>query len=219
MGNKSWDWGGFVFGRLFFILPVFLVYGYQIAVIRNVMRGDKKPLPTWEHWGEYFMDGLMVFVARFVYMLPALIPFCIGFLAFFLPALSGGDSATAESLAAVGAGVYFLMSCLGVLVAIVAGFVTPALHIQYAKTGELGSLFRFGEVFGIVRENVTDILLTFLAAFGANMVVQTVAGILFFTICGPFIIALVGTFWVMMANAHLYGQIGAKIGMLSPKKF
>lgn len=205
----------FLAGMLFLFIPFILVYGYQISVTRNVINGKKKPLPDWQDWGQYFMDGAIVIAAQIVYMLPAMIPFFIGFAAFLLPALSGGNDDVAGALAAVGFGIYFLMLCLGILVAMVAGFVSPALHIQYVRTGEFGALFRVGEVFGIVRENVTDILMTFVATFVALIIIQAIGGVLFFTICGPFIIALVGRFWVMMANGHLYGQIASKSGYMA----
>ncbi|MCI0397183.1 MAG: DUF4013 domain-containing protein, partial [Chloroflexi bacterium] len=82
--------------------------------------------------------------------------------------------------------------------------------IQYARTGEFGSLFRFGEIMAIVRNNIGDILLTIVAYLAASFVLQFLIGISIITICGPLVIGLAGTLWVLLAQAHLYGQIAAK---------
>ncbi len=196
---------------LLFGIPALLVLGYRIAVTRNVMRGEKKPLPAWTNFGELFMDGLNVFIGMIVYASPAILLFCIGFSATLLPVLGGGDEDLVGALAGVGFAIYAVLFCLATLVALALAFVSPALHIQYARTGELGSLFRFGEILSMVRQNVANIILIFVAYLVASMLVQLIVSISAITICGPFILLFLGTVWLQLGVAHLYGQMGGQM--------
>jgi hypothetical protein len=199
-------------------IPFLLILGYQLTVTRLVMEGETNRLPTWDDLGKLFMDGLNLFIALLVYSSPALLLFCISFAAFLLPALSGGNEEIAGALAGVGFGIWALMLCLVMLVTLALGLVTPALNVQYVRNGTLGSLFRFGEVLALTRNNLGDIVLAWLALLVANLVLQAVIGISSITICGPFILGLVGPIWILGATGHLYGQIGAKEGSATPPK-
>lgn len=48
------------------ILPGFLLSGYMVGITRNVMNGEKRPLPEWEDLGTLFMDGLSIIVVSIV---------------------------------------------------------------------------------------------------------------------------------------------------------
>ena len=57
----------------FLFLPIFLLFGYYVRVLRGSMAGDDMP-PVFDEWGELFTDGLKAFVVTFVYLLvPALV--------------------------------------------------------------------------------------------------------------------------------------------------
>ena len=205
-----------LFSGFLLFIPAIALYGYQVAIMRNVLNGEKKPLPAWNDFGQLFMDGLYLFIARFVYGLPAIILLCLGLGGFLLPALGGGNEDIAGMLAGVSFLGFSVMFCLVMLYALVMAFVAPAISIQYIRSGgQLSACFQFGEIFAIVRENFVDILLVGLAAIGVTLVLQTLGTILSFTICAPFILSFGGTIWVMFANGHLYGQIAAKSGKLA----
>ena len=191
-------------------IPAILLIGYQLAVTRQVMEGKDLPLPEWDDWGKLFMDGLYLVVAIFVYTLPLWILFCIGFGVTFLPVLSGGNDDVAAALGGVAFLTWGLMGCLFIVLAIGLAVVIPGIYIQYIRTNEFAALFRIGEVFGIVRENLADILLSMVASIGANLVLQTVTGLLSWTICVPIILGLAGPIWINISLGHLYGQIAAK---------
>jgi hypothetical protein len=156
------------------------------------------------------MDGLYLLVAIFVYTLPLWILFCIGFAVTFLPTIGAGNDDVATALGGVAVLTWGIMGCLLIILAIGLAVMIPGLYIQYIRTNEFGSLFRIGEVFGIVRENVADILLSIVASFGANLVVSTISSVLSWTICVPLILAFAGPVWVNISMGHLYGQIAAK---------
>jgi hypothetical protein len=194
-------------------IPAVLLVGYQLAVTRQVMAGKDLPLPEWDDWGKLFMDGLYVVIAIFVYTLPLWLLFCIGFGVSFLPVLGAGNEDVAAALGGVAALTWVVMMCLFFILAIGLALVVPGIYIQYIRTNEFASLFRIGEVFGIVRNNIGDILLTIVAVIGANLVIQMVSSILSWTCIIPIIIALAGPVWINISMGHLYGQIAAKSKM------
>jgi hypothetical protein len=198
---------------LLFGIPTILLIGYQLAVTRRVMEGKDLPLPEWDDWGKLFMDGLYVVIAIFVYTLPLWLLFCIGFGVSFLPVLGAGNEDVAAALGGVAALTWVVMMCLFFILAIGLALVVPGIYIQYIRTNEFASLFRIGEVFGIVRNNIGDILLTIVAVIGANLVIQMVSSILSWTCIIPIIIALAGPVWINISMGHLYGQIAAKSKM------
>jgi len=194
-------------GAVLVVVPflILLVIGYQILIIRNVIDGKDRPLPEWEDFGQLFMDGLIVFVTLFVYALPMVLLSLCGVLIFAGTSDPGGNL-SGGGIAGVG-----LLSCIAILYGIVLAFLTPAIYIQYARTGEFGPMFQVGEVVAIARENLVDILIVIVVAMVANIAVSLVSSIAIITICGPIIVSLAGTAWIMYATGHLYGQIARKM--------
>ncbi len=67
-------------------------------------------------------------------------------------------------------------------------------------------MFQVAEVIKIARENLVDILIVIVAAIAAGVVLGLVTWI---PLCG-WLLGAAGTAWIMIATAHLYGQIAAK---------
>jgi len=196
--------GGAVVLFSILLIPIPFLLGYQIAVMRNVMNGEEYPLPKWENWGKLFIEGLYAIAATLVYTLPVWILACLGVL-FSVFSTDGSGALAGISVAGI-----IIISCLILIVTIALAFLVPAIYIQFVRTNEFGALFRFGEVIGIARDNIVDIILSYLVVWGANLVLSVITTILVITICGPFIASLAGTAWILVATGHLYGQIAAK---------
>lgn len=198
----------------FLIVPIVLLVGYLVGIARNVMNLEDRPLPEWDDFGTLFRDGLAIIVAQLVYTLPFWVLACIVFVA----TIGFGGLAEAEvSEEAVMAGIfatYGLVGCLGLLFAIALFFLSPAIVIQYVRTDDFGSVFRFGEVVTIARENVGDIIIAAFASFAASLLLNIVVGFLVFIPCVGWvaapILALAGYPWLMAVTGHLYGQIATK---------
>jgi hypothetical protein len=201
---------GIMFFSFFLGIPAILLLGYQIAVTRRVREGKELPLPEWDDWGKLFMDGLYLVIAIFVYTLPLWILFCIGFGITFLPILGGNNQDLVGALGTATILTWGIMACLGFLVLIGLAVMIPGIYIQYIRTNEFASLFKVGEVFGIVKDNIADILMSIVASIGANLLISVVSSVISITICGPFILALVAPVWLNISLGHLYGQIAAK---------
>jgi len=207
----------------FLIIPIFFLIGYAIAITRNVNNGIEKPLPEWEDWGKLFMDGAYVFAAQLVYTLPFLIVICIGILA------SGGVGALGASedvMAAVMGTTGLIIGCLGLIWMIALVFISPAIIIQYVmQNDDFGSCFRFGDVFGIARDAVADILIVMLVTMGIGLGISMVAGVLAIIPCigwiASFLLYLVLSPYLTAVTGHLYGQIAHKLdgGTTKEEKF
>jgi hypothetical protein len=193
----------------FLIIPMFFFYGYMIQIVRNVMAGEKNPLPEWTDWGKLFKDGLVLFVAGLVYTAPIWLLMCCSF---FIPGMStGGD--VADILLGIGVFAVIAMSCLIILFIIAYAFIGPAITIQYAREGKLSACFQFGTVIGITRDHIGDILITIILLFGLSFVIS-LPGII--PIVG-WIFTLLASIYIVFVTGHLYGQIGAKVGNI-PKE-
>jgi hypothetical protein len=193
----------------FLIIPIPLLWGYLVGVARNVKDGVPDPMPEWDDWGKLFMDGLSIIGAQLVYTLPFWFLTCIagvGAVGFGSLTETSEDLATAGLLSTFGFAI-----CLTLLWAIALLFISPAIVIQYVKTGDFGSLFHFGEIFSIAKRNIVNILLITITLIAASLVVGIVFSIIGIIPCiGQiigFILGLAVGPYFLVVTGHLYGQI------------
>jgi Sec-independent protein secretion pathway component TatC len=172
------------------LLAFIIVGGYSVEITRRVIRGNPEELPEWDDWGQFFADGLKVWVIGIVYALPIIIiSICLG-----IP--SGLFSEDAEGLSAF---LGVCIGCFGLLWAIIMSITLPAAIAFYVDKEDLGAAFRFGEVFAFVRENLSTYLLTFVMSWVANLI-----GSLGSLICGVGWLVTGPYSW--MVTGYLYGQ-------------
>lgn len=194
----------------FVIVPALILQGYVIKLVRQVMNGNRDELPEWTDWGKLLSDGFFLTVGELVWMLPLIL------LVIIVSVATGGLGSISEDAAAVAAtGGGLLLLCLVLLMVLAALFLTPALMIQYAIKDEFGALFRFSEVFDIIRNHMSDILIAFLVTVAAVFVVSLIGGVLGLVPClgwiAAFVIGLAAGPYVSFVGGHLYGQIAAKV--------
>jgi len=211
-------------GAVILLIPVFgwfAAMGYAIAVVRNVIADEARPLPAWQDLGRFFMDGLMFWLATLIYMIPFLILVCPIALVWVLPALAGEQEEMVNVLAGVSVFVSVGLGCLAGLYGIVLGLVMPVLQIRYAETGEIGSCLRFGEVFRFLFANIGGVviaqILLWVASAVVGMVISALAGFLgIIPICGWILGAALGllmlpfSVWLMVFSGDMYGQLARR---------
>jgi hypothetical protein len=172
------------------IIAALLLSGYSVEITRRVIQGDSDALPEWDNWGNLIMDGLRVFVIGIVYALPPiLVSIC----------LSIPTGIFAEDSEGLSAFFGLIMGCFNFLWAVALSLVLPAAIGHFVAKDDLGAAFRFGEVFGLVRDNFVTYLLTFLMSWVASLI-----GGLGFLVCG--VGWLVTGPYGTMVTGHLYGQ-------------
>lgn len=221
-------------GAALMLIPIFgqlAVVGYVIAVIRNVMAGNPRPLPDWSDLGRKFMDGLMVSLANLVYGIPIWIIICPIFFVWLLtmlgPIIGGEDSDMVGTLTTAFTGIAGILTAAGVCLASLFGILLmllqPVLQIRYARSGQLGACFQVGEVFRFLFANIGPIVIAMLILWAMGLaagvvvsVVGTVVGMIpCLNIVLAFVLPLLAlplSMWVSVFGGHLYGQIGQRAG-------
>ena len=134
-------------GALISLVPIlnFAMLGYILEVMRRVQHSDPTPLPGWDDLGKKFMDGLMLFLAGFVYALPVIILVGIPMALIAIPAAVAANSnsqGVANAVATAGGFVGLCLSCILILYGIALSIVFPAIYLEYAAKGTFGACFR-----------------------------------------------------------------------------
>jgi hypothetical protein len=171
------------------------VAGYFTRLLRNVARGEGRPLPPWDDLGGIFRDGLRtlaVYAGHFAALMAlpltggCLIALVMGTLA--TPERAGRASDAVGMLAGVGlVGVYALAAVL-MLVLLV---YVPAAALRFALTDRVGAAFEPREVIALIRRNLGNYLLvivlyvlaSFVSQFGVFLCCVGVFPLSFWALC------------------------------------
>ncbi len=194
--DESWIMKIVIGGILLFIPIInFMALGYVLEALKRTADGMDVPLPEWDDFGGKFIKGLVVFIIALVYMIPLILVSC----------LQGGfwgmaGAAESEALEAMAALFASCATCFYLIWGIVAWLVMPAAWIRYAVTGEFMSAFRFGEIFGFIRDNIANYIVAIILWLVANFI----AG---FGVIACFVGVLFTEFWAYLVMAHLLGQV------------
>lgn len=192
----SFVWG--LLGILFFpLLAVFT--GAELEYMRRVSRGQQQ-LPDWSQFGKRWSEGLVVWVATFLYFLPVFVLGAMAFLPSIIAAVQNREEMNAGLL--VGTGCIYLV--LALVYTLIVSILFQAAVVNYAMRGTFGSLFAFGEIAQRVRGRdgywaawAMSIAISFGMSAATSALSGTVVGILLY----PAALYL-GT----MMTAHVLGQ-------------
>ena len=152
------------------------VMGYWVRLLRNVARGEVRPLPEWEDLGGLFGDGLRglgVYLGHLVALmaLPAsagcVLALMVGFLGGAVRSGRGSDAA--GMLAGVGMiGVY----AVGAVLMMVLTVYVPAALLRFALYHKMRAGFEPREVVAVIQRNLGNYLLALVLYLVASFVAQ-----------------------------------------------
>lgn len=184
------------------VIPLMIVIGYTVVVLKNVMNGVDLPLPEWDDWGEFLSLGFKVFAATLIWVLPIIlltIPLAIG------SALID-DSRGAEG---IGIAIVACGSCLVFLWSLFVTVLTPAIYVRIAATDRFSSAFQFGQMVAFTRDNLGNVIVALLLLIIVGLIAAAVGALgLIALVCGVFITLPLAMLWQYLVQAHLFGQIG-----------
>ena len=169
------------------------VNGWVLEIIRRYNQGDQELLPDWSEIGQYFIDGLKMIVAVFVWTLPVIILAAC-------PTIGSVIAAQNDDLAVVG---LILNICGGLLIfvySLLIWFLFPALIGTLAETGSIGQAINPSNAFKLFRANIGGFILASLVGGIAVSLLGSLGTIL--CVVGSF----VGTAFGQAVLAHLIGQ-------------
>lgn len=181
------------------LIPIvnFAAIGYMIQTIRNVRDGQALPLPEWDEFGKYFVDGLWIFLIFLVWAIPIIVVACLQGVGTAVLADASSDAANALSIISA------CFACVTVLWGLVIAAVSPAIMVRYAEVGEFMAGFQFSEIVDIIRANVRSYIIVVLLMWVAGLiasfgVILCVIGVIF------------TQFWSYLVAGNLMGQLAAQ---------
>jgi hypothetical protein len=218
------NWGvkvviGSVLGLANYIIPIvpgIAICGYYARIMKQIILQNKDPeLPEWDDWGGLFLDGIKVFGAILLYMLPALLLVIFGYALFFVPyfttMMTAVNSNTSNpdftpifgSMLAMFAGIPIMM--LGIMLAFgTSMFIPPALGNMIAK-GEFKAAFRMKEWWPVLRVNLSGFLLSLALVLGLFYMMYFGVVIMYMTVILCFLLPFLLVFIGFIAGASGMG--------------
>lgn len=201
---ESDDWittiliGGVLSLLSFLIVPIFLVFGYQIRVVRARLDGDPVP-PTFGDWGELLADGLKAFVIYVIYLLVPTIVFVVTVGGAIAAAATGGEEGIPAAITGAIGG--FLISFL---LSLIFGYFAAVGIVNFARRDSVGAAFDFGTIIDVATD--MEFLVAFLIAVAVAIGFGIVNGALnvvpiLGTIAGIFVI-----FYGQIVTAYIWTE-------------
>ncbi|MFB6159762.1 MAG: DUF4013 domain-containing protein [Haloferacaceae archaeon] len=190
--------GGVLMAFSWLLVPLFLVMGYVVRVLRRTAAGNDDA-PVFDDWEELAVTGAKAFVIQFAYgLVPAVLAAAFVFFG-VLGAASGTDS---------GAALGGVVAVVGLLVAFVLGgvaaYLTPAAIANFAEKGTLGAGFAVGELRPVWTSGVyAKAWLTGVAVVVGAGVVGGIVGVV--PVLGQILVAFV-TFYALVAAYYIVGH-------------
>jgi hypothetical protein len=209
--------GSLLFLASFLLLPIFLIYGYFIELMRMGIEGRELSLPEWDLWEKKFTDGAKLFIIGLIFTIPFIILIFLGYFLMFAGVIGTDliDFSTDPSSPfwAIPSmfGTFGGMALFGLslLLVFVIGVFMPAATAHVVATDDLSAAFRFSEWWGIFRANLSGFVITYLLVFGLFTAINFVLQILYMTVIlcciAPFLL-IPATLYIIVTTGVLFGQ-------------
>ena len=195
--DKDWIKKILIGGVVLFVPIVnFAAIGYMIQIIRNVRAGQPLPLPEWDQFGQYFKDGLWIFLIFLVWAIPIIVVSCL----YGIGAAALGQN---EDMASAVGLISACFWCVMVLWGLVIAAVSPAIMVRYTEIGEFMAGFRFSEIIAVISSNVGNYIIVIILIWVASLiasfgVILCVVGVIF------------TQFWSYLVAGNLIGQLAVQ---------
>lgn len=181
-------------------LPIIPVFGYAGQVARRVINEEEDPqMPEWVEWRLLFSDGIKLFGAALLYMLPGILITMFGAtillagysLFWFDPgllALPDSYSSPAFIIGIAGSLIGMLISIVGMLLYLASLlFLAPALSHMISR-GEFKAAFRLQEWWPVFKANLGGFLLAMVLLLGVYATLILGIYVLYFSIILCFLV-------------------------------
>ena len=194
------------------IIPLIPLYGYGGQIAKRILIQNEDPeLPEWKDWGLLFSDGIKLFGASILYILPGILLIFGGYFLFFflnfITAFSQEAFSSSGSVSPVfwgsmlGAFGGMAIMILGILVSMAGSVLLPPVLSHVVVKGEFKAAFRVKEWWPILKNNLGGFLLALVVMYGVSMTLIWVAYLLNFTIVLMFVMPLALLVSLFLMNA------------------
>lgn len=195
-----------------FTIPA--LYGAQVEYINRTSRGDES-LPDWSDFGGKWVKGFLVWIASFLYFLPAVVMFGIGLIPVAVAAISSANSQGVGSLGALAAGSTCLFVAIATVYSFAVSLIFNAAVVNFAMKGTFGAFFEFGEIMVKVRGG-SGYFTAWLFALVISIGASTVSGMLTATYVGAILVFPLAYLTMMMTGSVLGQWASGAYGINAP---
>jgi Protein of unknown function (DUF4013) len=159
------------------LIGIPFVAGYWVRTLRRVAAGEASPLPAWDDLGGIFRDGLKPALVSLVYGLA--VALVVGSVGAVIAALFFGASTldhqsrgAGDALAMMGGLGIFGLYAFILLAVVVLHLFLPAVLARVALKDDFAAGFEVGPVFGFIRDNFVNYLLSLVFYLVASFLSQ-----------------------------------------------
>ena len=176
------------------IIPLMPVFGYFSQIMKGIIVREADPeMPAWNDWGTLFLDGIKLFGAVIIYLLPALIMVIGGYMLFIVLDFSMVFSASALSNSShplpapmiasiVGMVAAMAVMMLGIAVAVATIVILPPAVGNMIAKGKFEAAFHFREWWPVLKANLGGFVLAVILSMGLFYLMYMLAIVLYATI-------------------------------------
>ncbi len=174
------------------VVPILLVSGYAVRVIRSVAEGESRP-PVFDRWSELLVDGAKGIVVMLAYFLvPA---FLLGAIGAIVAGAFGNTFASGP--------IAFLVAAAIVLASVGLWYAATGAFVTFAVSGNLRSAFSPEAVVPLLRRS--SFAVAWLVGLAVILVGGVVASIVSLIPVLGVILGAVVTFYAGIGAAYCYG--------------
>jgi hypothetical protein len=187
--------GGLFYLAGFLIVGWFFIFGYLARFARNVIAGERYPLPEWEDLGDYFAEGLRLFGVGLVWVLPVmLLALILGIPGAILTAMDN------QGVQILGGGMMGCLYCLIVPVSLALVFFMPASFLLAVVDQRFSSAFDRHRIWAFIRPNLGNYLL----ALVVYLIARFIGGFGIILLC----IGVIFTgFWSFLITTYAFADV------------
>jgi len=176
-------------GGVLMMIPIvnFFSTGYILECFEQGAK-KKENMPEWEDWGNKFVNGLLIAIISFIYMLIPMIIFGSSFYRLMaFPRYHMGMG----------------MSLIGMLVFLAFAFMLPMVTANFAYKRNFGAAFELGYIFQLIGKSLGSYIGAFLLYIVAGIICMIIAMIPFIGwLCIMFI-----SFYLGCVGGFLFGSV------------
>ena len=156
------------------LLPFFILYGYAVRIVKQIMNNEFPRMVAWDDWGDMFKDGAKMFGVRIIYSIPILILVTPLFISsIIMPILmSNSHGSQMNTLFPILMVIIFGTICILIPISLLLAVIIPAAEMHVVDQDEFAAGFRIREWWVILRANLSG----FIAAFAIYIVSTIILG-------------------------------------------
>ena len=189
------------------VLPIPLLQGYYVRVLRGTTRGDATP-PAFDEWGDLFVDGLKLIGVNIAVSLVVVVAmFVVGIVTGFGsaigsgagPVVGTGSNGGLSGLGGLGGLLTVVAFFAFVAFALLLGYVAPAMFANFAREDSMAAAFDVSTV--LAAATTADYLIAWVLAVVVALVLGTIASLL-----GIVVVGIFALFYVQVVTYYLFGR-------------